>query len=368
MSICFLTSRLQKSVIPCASLLCKTSSISLIQHRTVKQRKGTLKKVQHAPAYHEVRKSFVMDKEGELRYPNWYQPLPQGGRVPGGMWYQHPEEDHSELPRQHYLTAGEWLSEHDKLKRNEWPWIKGIRSRLPEHYKQRFMERFSVDPIPVHWRPAKKWRQDEFGVVHRVGNRALPIFFPRVRNEGLWGGEGIVQGLRKRKDNPMKENSPKVWFPHLVKRVLHSEILQMHMAIVCTHRTLDLVDEAMGFDNYVLQTHEVDLQSRLGMVLKQKMMYKIMTLDKDNELHKKYSKHLIPEEEIDWLGLDMTEAERKQRSIEDKVTSSRIKPLKEQFATELVEKLLNPEDDEEVEEEESFLKKLNPFKDKAGAD
>jgi len=310
-----------------------------------------------------------MDKEGKLRYPNWHQRTIHENKT--GMWYQTPEEDYSDLPEQHHLARGEWLNDTEKLRRNIWPWEKGIRSRLPEHYKRRYMERFSVEPIPVHYRPAdRKWRQDEHGVIHRIPNRALPVYHPTVSNEGLWGGEGIITGLHKRKDNPMKENSPKVWMPNLIKRVFYSEILDMYMAVVCTHRTLDLVDEACGFDSYILQNHEVDLRSRLGMRIKQNMMYKILSLEKDNELYKKYSQYLIPVEEISWLGLQLHEAEDKQKHIEEKEQLTQITPLKLQLSDKLIERLQNDEeeDEEEEEEEKSFLSRLNPFKDKKEAD
>ena len=41
--------------------------------------------------------------------------------------------------------------------------------------------------------------------------------------------------------------------PFIMNRVFYSEILDKYMAIRVTPRTLDLIDEAYGFDNYILK-------------------------------------------------------------------------------------------------------------------
>ena len=46
---------------------------------------------------------------------------------------------------------------------------------------------------------------------------------------------------------------PRLWKPFLQKRVFYSEILDKYLGIQVTLRTLDLIDEAYGFDNYVLK-------------------------------------------------------------------------------------------------------------------
>ena len=38
-----------------------------------------------------------------------------------------------------------------------------------------------------------------------------------------------------------------------MKLVFYSEILDKHYALTCTRRTLELIEEAKGFDNYILK-------------------------------------------------------------------------------------------------------------------
>jgi len=197
------------------------------------------------------------------------------------------------------------------------------------------------------------------------------VIYPRQADEGLWGGEGLVQGLRKKKNKPIKPKTPRVWKPKLVRRVFYSEILDKHMAITCTLRLLDLVDDACGFDNYILNTHQVDMKSKLGMTLKREMLSALVhkTLYPDDAtkrevIYERYKEHIIPAEEVDWIGLSLEEAEKKQLDIEESERLSAA-PLKEQLAMELIERLKNPsqETDDDMEVESSgWLSKLNPFK------
>lgn len=45
----------------------------------------------------------------------------------------------------------------------------------------------------------------------------------------------------------------KVWKPQLFQRELYSEILDTRFTVTVTMRTLDLIDEAYGFDFYILK-------------------------------------------------------------------------------------------------------------------
>lgn len=45
----------------------------------------------------------------------------------------------------------------------------------------------------------------------------------------------------------------KVWKPQLFQRELCSEILDKTFSVTVTMRTLDLIDEAYGFDFYILK-------------------------------------------------------------------------------------------------------------------
>ena len=44
-----------------------------------------------------------------------------------------------------------------------------------------------------------------------------------------------------------------MWKPQLFQRELYSEILDTKFTVTVTQRTLDLIDEAYGFDFYILK-------------------------------------------------------------------------------------------------------------------
>lgn len=44
-----------------------------------------------------------------------------------------------------------------------------------------------------------------------------------------------------------------MWKPQLFQRQLYSEILDTRFTVTVTMRTLDLIDEAYGFDFYILK-------------------------------------------------------------------------------------------------------------------
>lgn len=44
-----------------------------------------------------------------------------------------------------------------------------------------------------------------------------------------------------------------MWKPQLFQRELYSEILDRRFTVTVTRRTLDLIDEAYGFDFYILK-------------------------------------------------------------------------------------------------------------------
>merc|ERR1719431_16006 len=101
----------------------------------------------------------------------------------------------------------------------------------------------------------------------------------------------------------IKPKTPRIWKPKLTRRVFYSEILNEHLTITVTMRLLDLVDEAHGFDDYILSTHEVDIRSALGMTLKRLMLKTLSdksmypeNLEKRDEIFRKYEKYLVPSE------------------------------------------------------------------------
>lgn len=110
------------------------------------------------------------------------------------------------------------------------------------------------------------------------------------------------------------------WFrPGLRQSVAYSEILDRHMLITMTERTRRLIEEAAGFDNYILrvgktrptfswdeapfclQTHQLDLRSRAGMRLKREMLLALIRKDlrpadprRRDKIIQKYEKFIIP--------------------------------------------------------------------------
>lgn len=242
---------------------------------------------------------------------------------------------------------------------------------LPDHYLKAQEELRTKEPIPVHWQPyPKKY------MLHpktqrkiRVENIPIPATYPKEADEGLWGGEGIVKGFQKR--HHLQRRVPHFWIPRLLKHILYSEILDRHMEIVVTPRALDLIDEAFGFDNYILQTHQVDLKSKLGMTLKREMLLALAQksmypddLVKREKIYKKYKKYKIPEEEAEWVGLTIKEAVIKLRKQSE---PKRIVPLKETYKKQLNEELESAETSlkqSDKKESKSWLSRLSSFKDK----
>lgn len=130
------------------------------------------------------------------------------------------------------------------------------------------------------------------------------------------------------------------------------------MWIVSTSRTIRLVEDAHGFDYYILDTPDIDLNSRLGIAFKRLLLTKLATEDyypDNNERHEyikaKYAKYKIPLEEVEWIGIDLNEACRKQQDIDDNTKKT---PLKYIFEQELVENLAKENETlvNESEEEE----------------
>ncbi len=274
-----------------------------------------------------------------------------------------------------YLAPGRkdayrYLTPMQRLARGEWPWNEGVRSRLPEHFKRRYIELHTREPTPVHWtkNPAK-WEVDEYGVRTHVENIPIHSMIPPIGLKQLWGGEGWVQAFYKPKGLKELPTQPALWKVMLQKRVFYSEILDQHLAIQVSFSTLDQVDAAFGFDNYILKTHEVDLRSKLGMKIKADMIRTLMNKSmypndskKREEIYQKYKDYIVPEEELDWYGLDLREAEEKQVEEENRAKKAAVRPLKYDLMAELVTNIKKGELKQEEVEGGGFLSKLNPFK------
>lgn len=170
-----------------------------------------------------------------------------------------------------------------------------------------------------------------------------PSTFPRVP-AGLWGGEGWILGHRYANNDKLSKRLKKVWKPQLFERELYSEILDKKFTVTVTMRTLDLIDEAYGFDFYILKTPKEDLCSKFGMDLKRGMLLRLARQDpqlhpEDPErraaIYDKYKEFAIPEEEAEWVGLTLEEAIEKQRLLEERDPV----PLFKIYVAELIQRL-----------------------------
>ena len=88
-----------------------------------------------------------------------------------------------------------------------------------------------------------------------------------------------------------------------MKLIFYSEILDKHYALTCTRRTLELIEEAKGFDHYILKTPEVDMKSDIGMQLKREMLVALATKEtslypndkqKQSTVYNRYSSYALP--------------------------------------------------------------------------
>lgn len=95
----------------------------------------------------------------------------------------------------------------------------------------------------------------------------------------------------------------KLWRPRLMKSVFYSEILNKYYALIVTPRTFLLIEEAKGFDHYILKTHEADLKSHVGMKLKREMLITLAKKETDlwpndqakrDAIYNRYKNYEIP--------------------------------------------------------------------------
>uniref|UniRef100_A0A915EMI8 Large ribosomal subunit protein bL28m n=1 Tax=Ditylenchus dipsaci TaxID=166011 RepID=A0A915EMI8_9BILA len=166
---------------------------------------------------------------------------------------------------------------HERIKRNQEIWDNkdSVVHRLPRHYQMRYWKNVLSDRTPVHYRPPQhRFYWDEYQVreVETEDFPILPQYTPE-QDQSLWGGEGVIKGFKESRPFLKKKVLPRQWIPHLffpvVKEVvLYSEILDKHMRISVTERTMRLIEKAFGFDLYLLETSDLDLNSKLGWELK----------------------------------------------------------------------------------------------------
>ncbi|XP_063989280.1 large ribosomal subunit protein bL28m isoform X3 [Diachasmimorpha longicaudata] len=151
-------------------------------------------------------------------------------------------------------------------------WQRGVGAELPEAYRKFWREWKLQRPTAIHYIPEEgkyKWDENRQTVLP-VQNIPLPLKYPKQFDYGLWGGEGIVQGFRKK--GKYCRRVAKFWVPKLRNSVVYSEVLDKHMKTTVTTRTIDLIHENYGFDHYLLKTPACDLRSLLAVKLKREIL------------------------------------------------------------------------------------------------
>ncbi|CAK9801007.1 39S ribosomal protein L28, mitochondrial [Anthophora plagiata] len=251
-------------------------------------------------------------------------------------------------------------------------WSKGIGAELPQEYKKFWREWKLQEPTAVHYikQEGKYVRNEETEEVWPVQNIPIPLLYPKEFHQGIWGGEAIIQGFKKK--NKYARRAPHFWFPSLKKSVVYSEVLDKYMSVIITNRTIDLINEHYGFDHYLLKTPACDLKSELALKIKRQILLTLVdkTLyptdpNKREEIYAKYKEYLTAytREEIEWYGLTYNEA-CKQWIKQKQASNTEVKPLKLQYRSELIEELKEEEikvAEEVVEKSPVWKLKWNPF-------
>nr|VZI22638.1 unnamed protein product [Spirometra erinaceieuropaei] len=225
-----------------------------------------------------------------------------------------------------------------------YPHVRGAISRLPEHYKRRYLRSRLPSAIKYIQGPEEPWKRaasDNALYSSEAFEVAPDVLFPEESQRALWGGEGIVRGFIELKRTHTR--CPKTWGPDLRQHLFYSEILDRWMIILVSVTALKQIENLKGIDNYILETPENKLCSRLAMYLKREMLRKISSDEFRREhpdLFTKYSNFAIPPEEAEWVGLSLDEAIKKQLKLEHE--QARIEaetPKKYVFAETLLEQL-----------------------------
>lgn len=212
-------------------------------------------------------------------------------------------------------------------------------AKLPEPYVD-YLEKFKEPAENVHDMPPRTeyldYRQDhQTGYVYRVPHQPIHTKLPPyVLNRGLWGGLEAVEGFEKPKR--LRPRFPRLWWPKREKHTLYSEILDCHINIEITERTLELIDEHQGFDFYILATRPQDLKSNFGVRLQRKML---LALNKNPSefVKKKYKDYIRPIEQVDWHGLEIHQALTKAKLM--RIEESIEPPLKLTYGQQLIDQL-----------------------------
>lgn len=179
------------------------------------------------------------------------------------------------------------------------------------------------------------YNQDhETGYVYRVPDQPIRVTMPPNSDKALYGGLGVVEGFEKPKR--LKPRIPRAWAPDVERHTFYSEILDVHINVEVTDRTLQLIDENRGFDFYILNTRTQDLMSEFGRRLKHKLLVALATSQSDF-LKEKYKDFIKPLDEVSWHGLKEHEALTKFKEM--RVEETIEPPLRLVYARQLIESM-----------------------------
>lgn len=218
-------------------------------------------------------------------------------------------------------------------------WDKKADAILPEHYKQRCLDFLTRAPTYEHQAPqTSKWKYDT--TQHKVipvQQVPIRVIYPPLISKCLLGGDGYIKGFVKKKR--LGPRIPKVWGPVVRTEYLYSEVLDTWYKINLSPHVRNQITTMMGLDYYILETHERDLNSQLGMMLKRKMLMALAqpgTLYPDNPKQKdivlrSYGRYTIPYEEAEWIGLPSEVAIAKAKVLLEEEEDRTTLPLKDVY-------------------------------------
>lgn len=243
----------------------------------------------------------------------------------------------------------------------------GLGDRLPEAYKKFYKEWRHQVPEPVYYQPKQgKWTRDEkTGAVIPVQNVPIPLKFPKTMHTAIWGGEAVVQGFKQ--SGKYKSRVPKFWTPTLKKTVVYSEVLNKYISTVVTEKAIMEINKNFGLDHYLLKSAACDLKTTLSLKIKRNILISLRDKTlypndsaKQQTVYDKYKHYLqnYTHEEIDWYGLTFNEALLKLQEIDE--INEKKQPLKAKYRLELIDEL-KKSGGEPIEDNKSWLNKLNPF-------
>jgi len=260
-------------------------------------------------------------------------------------------------------TRTSWLH---KIPREEYlknPAVKyPMYNRLPSHWREDYE---TLDSPPHQQLPTEGskrpyasglWKKDDKGRPVRVEVTPLNIHYCKEAEEGLWGGETIVKGYRYPRGDKMTKRNKRYWKPRTHKRTFYSEILNREISTTVTPLALDQIDEAYGFDFYILKT-PTSILRKFGSDLKREMLLTLAfkeerlyphDKEKQDEIFGKYQDHVIDGEKASWVGLDLIEAMHKQYDIEKASGKDKPVPLLEIYSGQLREQIAKEQDEAET--------------------